>query len=62
MTVLIFFIGIALGILVTMLRLAYLTAIEEMFVIFPNGKALGGEDVLETYLAVKELMRGKING
>ena len=57
MIVITFFIGLFAGAFSVMLYLAYLTAIDAMFVILPTGKTLGDLNKLKVHLKIDRYVK-----
>ena len=57
MMIITFFIGLFTGAFSVMLYLAYLTAIDSMFVILPTGKTLGDLDRLWVHLKIDRYIK-----
>ena len=57
MMIITFFIGLFVGAFSVMLYLAYLTAIDSMFVILPTGKTLGDFNRLKDHLKMESYVK-----
>lgn len=55
-TVLIFFIGLCVGMFLVLLYVSYLTSINSMFVIFPTGQTLGDLEQLKRHIKIEKYL------